>query len=131
MALASVEEYGSPGVTEVFRDRVLPGDLWQYFVNIPEATDEWWALLVSGVRELWGPDRSLTGSFLPPAHRLIGWLVEQDRRADAALVSAYARSAGGPLPRVALDDGGVRVDVPGLDPETVAPEAIRLRDHES
>lgn len=131
MALASVEEYGAPGVTEVFRDRVLPGDMWQYFVNIPEATDEWWELLVSGVRELWGPDRSLSGSFLPPAHRLIGWLVEQDRRADAESVVLFARNLGGPLPRVALADGSVRVDVPGLDPDTVAPEALRLRDHES
>jgi glycosyltransferase involved in cell wall biosynthesis len=120
MALSSVEAYGAPHVTEVFRDRVLPGDMGQYFVNIPDCSDEWWDLLVSGVRELWGEARSLTGSTLPPAQRLIGWLVEQDRREDAALVSAYARSAGGPLPRVALDDGGVRVDVPGLDPDTVA-----------
>jgi len=131
MALASVEAYGAAGVTEVFRDRVLPGDMGQYFVNIPGCSDEWWDLLVSGVRELWGPERSLTGSTLPPAQRLIGWLVEQDRRADAALVSSYARGLGGPLPRVALSDGSVRVDVPGLDPATVDPEAMRLRDHES
>jgi CDP-glycerol glycerophosphotransferase len=104
--------------------------MWQYFVNIPEGSDEWWALLVEGVREFWGPDRSLTGSTLPPAHRLTGWLVEQDRRADAAHVVSYARSLGAPLPRVSLDDGSVRVDVPGLDPATVAPEAMRLRDHE-
>lgn len=131
MALDSVEEYGAAEVIEVFRDRVLPGDLPTYFVNIPEASDEWWELLVTGVRELWGPDRSLTGSTLPPAQRLVGWLVEQDRRADAVLVSGYARGAGGPLPRVPLPDGGVRVDVPGLDPATVAPEAMRLRDHEA
>jgi glycosyltransferase involved in cell wall biosynthesis len=131
MALTSVEEYGAAGVTEVFRDRVLPGDMGQYFVNIPDCSDEWWGLLVSGVREFWGEQRSLTGSTLPPAQRLIGWLVEQDRRADAARVSAYARGLGGPLPRVALDDGSVRVDVPELDVATVAPEALRLRDHEA
>ena len=102
----------------------------------------WWAfmtsggllvassVLVSGVRELWGPEHSLTGSTLPPAHRLTGWLVEQDRREDAALVSAYARDLGAPLPRVTLSDGSVCVDVPGLNPATVAPEAVRLRDHE-
>ena len=126
MALTSVEEYGVAGVTEVFRDRVLPGDMGQYFVHIPACSDEWWDLLVTGVREFWGPQRSLTGSTLPPAQRLIGWLVEQDRRADAALVSA----AGGPLPRITEADGSVRVDVPGLDVATVAPEAMRLRDHE-
>ena len=130
MALSSVEEYGDAGVTEAFRHRVLPGDMWRYFLHIPGCSDEWWALLVAGVQELWGPQRSLTGSTLPPAQRLTGWLVEQDRREDAALVSTYARDLGGPLPRVTLSDGSVRVDVPGLDPATVAPEALRLRDHE-
>lgn len=131
MALASVEEYGAPGVTEVFRERVLPGDMGQYFVHIPDCSDDWWDLLVAGVREIWGPARSLTGSTLPPAQRLIGWLVEEDRRADAVLVSSYARGLGGPLPRVTLSDGSVRVDVPGLDPATVVPEAMLLREHEA
>lgn len=130
-ALASVEAYGDAGLAATFRMGVLPGDLWRYFVHVPDCADDWWALLVSGVRELWGPQRSLTGSTLPPAQRLVGWLVEQDRRDDAALVSTYARDLGGPLPRVPLDDGGVRIDVPGLDPTTVVPEALRLRDHES
>jgi CDP-glycerol glycerophosphotransferase len=130
MALASVEEYGDAGVLDTFRLGVLPGDMWRYFLNIPGCSDEWWGLLVAGVQDLWGPGRSLTGSTLPPAQRLVGWLVEQDRREDAALVSAYARDLGGPLPRVTLSDGSVRVDVPGLDPATVAPEALRLRDHE-
>ncbi|WP_312855995.1 glycosyltransferase family 2 protein [Nocardioides stalactiti] len=131
MALASVEAYGAPAVTDEFRDKVMAGDLPQYFAAIPSCSAEWWDLLVSGVRDLWGPERSLTGSALPPAQRLIGWLVEQDRRDDAALAVSYARGLGGPLPRVALDDGGTRVDVPGLDETTVAPEAWRLRDHES
>ena len=130
-ALASVEAYDDPRVTAVFHERVLPGDLRQYFPHIPGCSDDWWDLLVAGVRELWGPERSLTRSFLAPAHRLTGWLVEQDRRADAAHVVSVARDHGRPLPRVALDDGGVRVDVPGLDPATVAPEALRLRPDEA
>jgi CDP-glycerol glycerophosphotransferase len=130
-ALDAVEEYGAAAVTEAFRTRVLPGDMWQYFLNIPGCTEEWWTLLVTGVREFWGPGRSLTGASLPPMHRLVGWLVEQDRRSDAALVITYARSLGAPLPRVPTGDGGVRVDVAGLDPATVAPEALRLRDHET
>lgn len=130
MSLRSVEAYGAPGVSEVFRDRVLPGDMWQYFVHIPEASDAWWELLVEGVRELWGAERSLTHSTLAPAHRLTGWLVEQGRREDAVRVVDHARSLGAPLPRVELEDGSVRVDVPGLDPATVAPEAMRVREEE-
>ncbi|WP_246160460.1 glycosyltransferase family 2 protein [Nocardioides humilatus] len=131
MAIASVEAHGVAAVTDAFRERVLPGDMWQYFMNIPDCSDEWWELLVTGVRDLWGPEHSLTGVSLPPMHRLVGWLVEQDRREDAAHVITYARRLGAPLPRVPLEGGGVRVDVPGLNPATVAPEALRLRDHES
>ena len=86
---------------------------------------------MTGVREFWGPERSLTRSTLPPAQRLIGWLVEQDRRADATLARRTRASLGGPLPRVTEADGSVRVDVPGLDAGTIAPEALRLRDPES
>jgi glycosyltransferase involved in cell wall biosynthesis len=126
-ALAEVEAYGAPTVTEIFRDRVLAGDLRRYFAELPGCSEEWWQLLRAGVLDLWGEHRSLTHSGLLPADRLVGWLVEQDRRADAVAVVEYARSLGGPLPRV---DG--RLDVPSsvLDLATVAPEALALRAHE-
>ncbi|GAA3815730.1 glycosyltransferase family 2 protein [Nocardioides panacisoli] len=127
-SLATVRDFGSDKVTRVFVDRVLPGDLWRYFLQIPQADDEWWQLLVSGVREFWGGERSLTHSILPPAHRLTGWLVEQDRRSDAvAVIEQVAALAGRPLPRVTLPDGSARVDVPGLDPATVDPAALLVR----
>ena len=63
----------------------MAGDLHRYFVEIPGASDEWWRLLVDGIHDLWG-ERSLVHSGLPPVHRLVGWLVEQDRRADAESV---------------------------------------------
>lgn len=131
MALASVE--ASPDAAAVrphFLDRVLAGDLHRYFLLIPGCSDEWWALLESGVRELWG-ERSLVHSGLPPVHRLTGWLVEQGRRADAATVMAYVAGLdGAPAPRVRADGGGVRIDVPGIDPATVDPAALAVRDHE-
>lgn len=135
MSLATVNDLGSATVSRVFLDKVLPGDLWRYFLLIPDLTgaegDAWWQLLVSGVREFWGGHRSLTHSILPPAHRLTGWLVENGRRDDAALVMrAVAALDGRPLPRVRMPDGRVRVDVPGLDWRTVAREAVLVRDEE-
>jgi glycosyltransferase involved in cell wall biosynthesis len=130
MSLATVESLGSTQVSRVFRDRVLPGDLWQYFRLIPDADDDWWRLLVAGVREFWGTDRSLTHSVLTPVDRLTGWLVEQGRRDDAALVMRYRATRAGPLPRVPLRSGAIRIDVPGLDPATVARDALVLRDDE-
>ena len=103
-SLRSVEEYGAPKVTEVFRDRVLAGDLHRYFAEIPGCDDEWWELLRTGVVSIWG-SRSLTHSGLLPVDRLVGWLVEQGRRADAEAVVTYARELGRPVDRVETPDG--------------------------
>lgn len=135
MSLATVEALGSSTVSRVFLDKVLPGDLWRYFLLVPDLTgsegDAWWQLLVAGVREFWGGHRSLTHSVLPPAHRLAGWLVEQGRRDDVALVMRHVAALDGrPLPRVRGANGETRVDVPGLDPRTVAREALLVRDEE-
>lgn len=127
-ALHAVEEYGAPKVTAMMRDRILPGDLHRYFAEIPGCSDAWWRELQTGVVRLWGA-RSLTHSGLTPVHRLTGWLVEQDRRADAAAVMTYVAEHPGPLPRVP-GPSGPRLDVPVLDARTVAPAALELREHE-
>lgn len=128
--LADVADHGSAAVSEIFADRVLPGDLHRYFVLIPEADDAWYALLEQGVQELFG-ERSLVHSGLPPVHRLTGWLVEQGRRDDAVLVqrALAAVPPGRRLGRV-TDQAGVRLDVPGLDAGTVDRAALALRPHE-
>ncbi len=131
MSLAMVESLGSATVSRTFREQVLPGDLWRYFLLIPDADDAWWQLLVAGVREFWGSHGSLTSSVLPPAHRLAGWLVEQGRRDDATTLMRYVGSLdGAPLPRVTTTSGRVRVDVPGIDLRTVDRSALEVRDHE-
>ncbi|HCB05954.1 MAG TPA: glycosyltransferase family 2 protein [Nocardioides bacterium] len=129
-SLRSVEEYGAPKVTAMFRDRVLAGDLHRYFAELPGCDDAWWELLRTGVLSIWG-SRSLTHSGLLPADRLVGWLVEQGRRAEAEAVVAYARDLGRPLDRVESADGR-RLDLPAdvLDVRTVAPAALEVRSTE-
>ena len=132
MSLATVDEYvasgGDPRVREVFVGRVLAGDLQQYFTQIPGCSDEWWALLRDGISDLWG-DQSLTHSGLTPVHRLTGWLVEQDRRDDAAAVMSYVAALGRPVDRVEAPNGR-RIDVPVIDVATVDPAALALRPEE-
>ncbi|RYC14258.1 glycosyltransferase family 2 protein [Nocardioides zhouii] len=131
-SLASVRAYGSAEVEEVFVDRVLAGDLWRYFLLVPGAPEEWWRLLRAGVLELWG-QRSLVHSGLPPVHRLAGWLVEEDRRAEITALMEWVATLDGPAPRVQdVATGDWRLWVPPsvLDETTVAPEALALRDHE-
>ncbi len=129
-SLQLVRDYGSDKVSGVFTDRVLPGDLHRYFVLIPGADDDWYRLLESGVREFFGA-RSLTHSVLPPMHRLTGWLVEQGRREDAALVMRFLAELppGEWAPRVS-DGLGRRIDVPGLNARSVDRSALALRDDE-
>lgn len=132
MSLASVTAYGDESVTAHFTDRVLAGDLWRYFLLIPGAGEEWWRLLRAGVLEFWG-GRSLVHSGLPPVHRLCGWLVEQDRRADAAALMAWLADLAGPVPRVQdVASGRWRIAVPQavLDPGSLDPAALELRSHE-
>jgi CDP-glycerol glycerophosphotransferase len=126
MALDAVQEYDDPGTSAYFVDRVMAGDLHRYFVEIPLGSDEWWRLLVDGIHDLWG-ERSLAHSGLPPVHRLVGWLVERDRRADAARVVHWLAGLDGPAPRE-----GDRLAVPPdvLDLAGVDPAALTLRDHE-
>jgi CDP-glycerol glycerophosphotransferase len=126
MALDAVEEYDDAGTSAYFVDRVMAGDLHRYFTEIPDASDEWWDLLVTGIHDLWG-ERSLVESGLPPVHRLVGWLVERNRRADAESVVRWLLGLDGPAPR-----DGRRLVVPPevLDLSDVAPEALALRDHE-
>ena len=136
-SLDSVRAHGDPALTDVFLTRVLPGDLWRYFLEIPGCPDEWWDLLVAGVRELWG-ERSLVASGLNPVHRLCGWLVEQDRREDATRVAEWVRGLDGPAPRVEpgavrpdgrVHDGPAEIVVPPevLDTSTVDPAALSAR----
>ncbi len=126
MALDAVQEYDDAGTTAYFVDRVMAGDLHRYFTEIPGASQEWWDLLVRGIHDLWG-ERSLADSGLPPVHRLVGRLVERDRRADAESVVRWFGALDGPAPR-----DGSRLAVPEyvLDLSDVDPDVLKLRDHE-
>ena len=127
MTLSTVLAEGSPQVQEMFVDRVLAGDMWRYFVEIPGAPDAWWSLLRACVLEFWG-SRSLVHSGLVPVHRLTGWLVEQDRRSDAVAVMEYA--ARHDVPRVTDPTGQQRIDIPVIAMDTVDPAASVVRPHE-
>jgi len=128
--LDSVRREGTPALVETLLERILPADLWRYFTLVPEGDDAWWSLLVEGVRDLWG-ERALVDSVLPPVHRLTGWLVAHDRRRDAETVIWHLRSLDGQRVARVRDQRGVRLDVPGLDPDSVAWEAIAVRPDEA
>lgn len=123
-----VTEVASPATAEVFREWVLPGDLWRYFAHIPGCSDAYWDLLQTTVCEFW-PDDALERSPLTVANRLVGWLVGRGRRGQATVVVKHAAAWDGHPPKI-LACGDVIVDLPFWnDPEALVPLRLyRLRD---
>lgn len=130
MAIASVEAHGDDTVTTMFWDHVLAGDLWRYFHAIPGCDDNWWTELRRGIDDIWGPRRLLDVPGLTPAARVLGWLVQADRRTDADAVARYVTSHPGPVPRTA-DGRSLAFPPDVLDPASLPAEVLALRPGES
>jgi CDP-glycerol glycerophosphotransferase len=123
-----VRAHGSSKTQAIFLNQVLPGDLWRYFVEIPDCDDDWWDRLRAMVLDFWG-EQTLANSSLTPVHRLTGWLVAEGRRAEASHVMSYMQAHGGPLERIDTPTGR-QVTVPGLDSTSVDPTALLVRANE-
>ncbi len=83
MTVEMVREKGSPRVMETLLSEVLPIDMWEHFRAVPGADEEYWTLLRDGVRELWNPSTiPFEETSVRVQHRLMGWLVHEDRRED-------------------------------------------------
>ncbi|HET8561584.1 MAG TPA: glycosyltransferase family 2 protein [Marmoricola sp.] len=119
---ALVHEHGVPGVTRVFHADVLPVDMWEYFRAVPGCSEEYWQLLVEGVRELWNSSTvPFEETLVPVQQRLMGWLVARDRRRDLERLLDLIDSRPGGLP---VDGGVVQhpwLDEPGLPRGLVVP----------
>ena len=86
---ALVQELATPATHEVFRNRVMPGDMHHYFAAVPGCTQEYWDELRDMVLALW--DGGFAQTSVLPIQRVQGWLVEQNRRDCAAAVASYLR----------------------------------------
>ncbi|MGH3358016.1 MAG: glycosyltransferase family 2 protein, partial [Nocardioidaceae bacterium] len=128
-ALETVRTLGSREVQAVFREQVLPGDLWRYFAHIPGCSDAYWQTLHEAVREFWR-DGAFVRSRLTVPNRLTGWLVGQDRRRDAEAVVEH-NAASGSLPIVVANDEVLAALPYWDDPEANVPlDLYRLRPDE-
>ncbi|KQT93601.1 hypothetical protein ASG49_00935 [Marmoricola sp. Leaf446] len=118
---------GADQLVDDWFGRILPVDMWEYFRAAPEASEEYWRLLVEGVRALWPPGvRGFETTQVPVQQRLMGVLVAQDRRADlvrllAAVDERGVRAAG---------DGERVVDLPFAGDADVPAAAWTLSDRD-
>lgn len=99
-----VRELGSPKVLDHWARNGLPGDLPVYFREIPGCSDAYWELLHTATRDLFAGLPPIEQSHLPPAQRLLGWLVAHGRRADAETVLRWLDGHPGP-PEVQVRGG--------------------------
>jgi glycosyltransferase involved in cell wall biosynthesis len=98
---ATVREGTSSAVQQVWYRRVLPIDMPEYFRAVPGVSPEYWAALRQGLAEFWGRHTvPIEETGLLPRHRIMGWLVAEDRRADLEEFLAFLDSHPGPLPEV-------------------------------
>ncbi len=91
-----VRRLGSPAVLDYWARNGLPGDLPVYFREIPGSSEDYWQLLHTATRDLFQGLPRIEHSQLPPAQRLIGWLVAEGRRADAESVLRWLGEHPGP-----------------------------------
>lgn len=86
MTVDSVEARGDDRLARVLFGEILPIDMWEHFRASVRGDGAYWRTLVEGTRALWN-DATLpfTSTAIPAQQRLMGWLVQQDRRADLAL----------------------------------------------
>lgn len=128
MTTAVVRELGSPTVLDHWARNGLPGDLPVYFRHIPGCSDDYWQLLHTATRDLFDGLPPIERSTLPPAQRLLGWLVAQGRRTDAEAVLRWVAEQTGP-PEVRVVDGHEAAVLPLVDDPAagIPPEVCWLR----
>lgn len=99
MTTELVTRLGSPQVLDSWLHRGLGGDLPLYFQHIPGCSDEYWQRLVTGVRDIFSGHPPIDKSrVLRVQHRVGGWLVTHDRRAQAEALERWLAEHPGPLP---------------------------------
>jgi glycosyltransferase EpsJ len=114
---AVVATHGDPALDRVLHAEVLPADMWEYFraaVDGPEQPEAYWRMLVDGTRDLWR-QHPFERADLPLRQRLMGWLVQQDRRDDLARLVALLDGAGLPRPHPWHDDPALPRELAGPD----------------
>lgn len=132
MTTELISTLGSPQVLDFWVSHGLGGDLPLYFRHIPGCSDEYWKLLVSGVRAIYaGYAPVYESQLLRVRHRLVGWLVTHDRRAEAETVVRWLEEHPGPM-ALQTRDAHVVAPLPWYDePSSGIPEELFwLADHE-
>lgn len=123
---------GRPELLDVWYRDVLPVDMWEYFRVAPQASNSYWETLRMGLRSLWNATTcTFDHTRVPAQQRLMGWLVEQNRRDELAELVAFIDRHRGDVPLDMRHDHVV-ADLPGTGSASAGPPASTyvLGEHE-
>lgn len=111
-----------------FRD-VLPVDMWEYFRAAVSSDERYWTALRSAMSDFWSDDTvpfELTRT--PVQQRLMGWLVDHDRRDDLTRLISFVDENRGDF-QLRVEGDLVFARVPGEEERT--PRSVfTVHDHE-
>jgi CDP-glycerol glycerophosphotransferase len=120
-----------PHLRDMWFGKILPVDMWEYFRASVRASDEFWRLLREAMSEFWNSDTvPFTDAEVPVQQRLMGRLVQADRRDDLRRVVAFVNAHQRDLP-VQVRRTSVVCPLPGIEAaDDVPPGAYTLAPHE-
>jgi CDP-glycerol glycerophosphotransferase len=85
-----VRERGSARLMDVLLREILPIDMWEHYRAVRADGDEYWHVLRDMQTQIWNPETvPFEATTVPVQQRLMGVLVDQDRRADLLALIDY------------------------------------------
>ena len=108
-----VREASRPELDDVWFRDVLPVDMWEYFRAAVSSDDHYWEALRGAMSSFWSDDTvpfELTRT--PVQQRLMGWLVDHDRREDLQRLISFVDANRGDF-QLRVEDDLVFARVPG------------------
>ena len=107
-----VEQTHQPKLHDVWFRDILPVDMWEYFRAAVSSDDVYWAALRSAVSRFWSDDTMpFEHTHTPVQQRLMGWLVEHDRREDLERLISFVDDNRGDF-QLRVEDDIVVAHVP-------------------
>lgn len=90
MSTALVQKTDRPELHDVWFRDVLPVDMWEYFRAAVSSDDDYWASLRSAMSTFWSDETvPFEHTHTPVQQRLMGWLVDHDRREDLGRLISF------------------------------------------
>lgn len=131
MSTELVRRTGASNLQDVWFKDVLPVDMWEYFRAATSSDDDYWVALRTALASFWPGDAvPFEQTRTPAQQRLMGWLVDHDRRDDLQRLIGFIDGHRGGEFRLRVDGGSVVAAVAQGGSDEPARSVFAVGDHE-